>query len=70
MGSMGNVCYIHVPGADPGFSCGGGGGGRKRLCAPTHITSANPKVPYGQGPGPAEGPWKLSGFLMLSRRAI
>ena len=28
-------------GADPGFSYGGGGG-RKRLCARTHITSAAP----------------------------
>ena len=28
-------------GADPGFSCGGGGGAQK-LCALTHITSANP----------------------------
>ena len=29
--------------ADPGFSFkGGGGGARKRLCASTHITSADP----------------------------
>ena len=26
------------------------GGECKRLCAPTHIMSANPKVPYGRGP--------------------
>ena len=31
---------------------GGGGGGRKILCVPIHITSVNPKVPYGRGPGP------------------
>ena len=46
---------------------GGGGGGHNRLCAPMHITSANHKVPYGKGPGPTKEPWKLSGFLMLSR---
>ena len=38
----------------PGFSFGarpaGGGGGRKILCARSHITSAKPKVPYGRGP--------------------
>ena len=39
-------------GADAGFSFrGGGGGGCKRLCACTHITSAKPEVPYGRGPG-------------------
>ena len=27
----------------------GGGGGRKRICPRTHITSAKPKVPYGRG---------------------
>ena len=34
------------------FMCvcvGGGGGARKRLCAATHITSANPELPYGRG---------------------
>ena len=36
-------------GADPGFSFKGGGG-RKRLCARTHITSAKPEV-LGGGPG-------------------
>ena len=34
------------------------GGGGKR-CDRTHITSAMPEVPYGRGPGPAQGPWKL-----------
>ena len=51
------------------FIGGGGGGGvrgeMKRLCART-VTSAKPEVPYGRGSGPLSGPWKLSGFLMLS----
>ena len=33
---------IQITGADPGFSFTGGGGGRKRLCASTHITSVEP----------------------------
>ena len=40
------------PGADPGFSFGGGGGGRKKLYARTHITSAKSEVPFGRDPGP------------------
>ena len=37
-----------ITGADPGFIFGGmgrGGGGRKRLCASTHITIAKPEGP-------------------------
>ena len=35
---------LFITGADPEFSFGGGGGGRKRLCARTHghVTSAEP----------------------------
>ena len=43
-----------------------GGGGGKRLCARTRIKIAKPEVPYGRGPGPVKGSWKLSGFLRLS----
>ena len=38
-----------------------------RICERTHITSAMPEVPYGRCPGHAYGPWKLSGFVLLSR---
>ena len=40
-----------------------GGGGRKRLCARTHITSAEPNSLSAGVHGPAEGPWKLSGLF-------
>ena len=52
---------LKLPGADPRFS--GGGGGQKIMYI---ITWAKPKVPYGRGPGPVKGPWKLLGFLMLT----
>ena len=32
---------------------GGGGGGRKRLYARTHVTSAKSEVLFGRDPGPA-----------------
>ena len=44
--------YALKTGADPGLSLGGGGG-HKRKCAHTHITSAKPEVPFGRGPGTA-----------------
>ena len=52
-------------GADPGFSWGGGGGaGRKRLCARTHIIRArSPKSPYGLGPKALGGFDALSCYL-------
>ena len=53
---------LTIPGADPGFSFGGGGG--KKWYA---RMSAKLEVLYGRGPGPTYGPWKLSGFLILSR---
>ena len=59
---------LFAPGADPGFSFGGGGG-RKRFCARTHITSARPEVPYGRAQGPRKGPGSSrggGGGVMLS----
>ena len=41
--------------ANPGISFFSGGGGRKR-CAHTYITSAKPEVPCGRGPGALSGP--------------
>ena len=43
-------------GADP---FGGGGGIKDQEC--------EAKSPLRRGPGPAQGVWKLSGFLMLPR---
>ena len=38
-------------------SLGGGGGGCKRYVPPTHITNANPEVPYtAEVQGPLQGP--------------
>ena len=54
---------IHAKnGADPGFSFRGGG--RKRLYARTHITSAKFEVPFGRDPGPA-GPGSSRFFYAL-----
>ena len=39
-----------VPGADPGFSLGGGGA--KDYVARTHMTSAKPEVPCPRAPLP------------------
>ena len=55
-------------GADPGFSFGGGGGGRnKRLCARTHITSAGPNSLSAGVQGLLKGPGSSRVVLMLSR---
>ena len=51
---------LHSAGEDPGF--GLGGGGRKRLCARTHITSAKS---YDRGPGPVYGPSIRTGFRLV-----
>ena len=40
-------------GADPGFSWGGGGGGRKRLCAEHAHYERGTELHFGRGPGPA-----------------
>ena len=54
-------------GADPGFSFRGGGGGRKRFCARTHITSAEPNSLSAGVQGPLTGPGSSWVVLMLSR---
>ena len=50
---------VSVTGVDPGFS---NRGGAIDYVHSAHITSVKLKVPYGWGPGPAEGPWMLEGF--------
>ena len=42
------------------------GGGRKRLCAGAHITSAETEVPFAGVQGPHKGPGSSIGLLMLS----
>ena len=42
---------------------GGGGGAQKIMFTHVHV---HHKSEAQKGPEPAEGPWKLSGFLMLS----
>ena len=44
-----------------------GGGGRKRLCASTHITSAEPNSLSAGVQGPLKGPGCSRVILMLSR---
>ena len=56
---------VHVSGADPGFSFGGGGG-RKMLCCSTHITSAEPNSLLAGVQGPLKGPGSSRVVLMLS----
>ena len=51
-----------LAGADLGFSLGGGGG-RNRLCASTHIMNLKPAVPYGRGSGPPLS--SVASFLVL-----
>ena len=61
------MCAKCVQGRIQDFHLGGGGGGAKRSCAPTHIMSTKPEVPYSRSPGPAG--WRALeaiGFLMLS----
>ena len=43
----------------------GGGGGVQKMTF-VHAHAAKPKVPYGHGPGPAKGPWKLSWFFFYA----
>ena len=64
--------HIETPlgGGDPGFSFSGWGGGRKRLCARTHITSADPNSLSAGVQGALKGPGSYRVVLMLSRRAI
>ena len=45
----------------------GGGGGRKRFCARTHITSAEPNSLSAGVQGPLKGPGSSWVVLMLSR---
>ena len=45
---------------------GGGGGGRKRLCARTHITSAEPNSLSAGVHGPLKGAGSSRVVLMLS----
>ena len=59
--------HQYMAGADPGFSFRGGGGGRKRLCARTHITSAEPSSLSAGVQGPLKGPGSSRVVLMLSR---
>ena len=46
----------NVSGADPGFHLGGGGWGRKRVCARMLITSAEPNSLSAGVQGPLKGP--------------
>ena len=51
--------------ADPGFSLGGGGG-RKRLCARSHITRCAEPNSLSAGVGPLKGPGSCRVVLMLA----
>ena len=53
-----------LTGADPGFPWGGGG--RKRLCTRTHITSAEPNLLWAGVQGPLKGPESSRVVLMVS----
>ena len=46
---------------------GGGGGGRKRLCARTHFTSSEPNSLSAGVRGPLKGPRSSRVVLLLSR---
>ena len=69
--SIDDITAGYGAGADPGFSWGGGGGGR--LCARTHITSVEPNSLSAGAhimQGPFECPRSSRVVLMLSHAIL
>ena len=74
IGTIVNRLTVHISlcsftqGQIQDFHWGGGGGGRKRLCASMHITSAEPNS-LSAGVPLIKGPWS-SRVVLMSSRAI